>query len=245
MIHLFWLSLLSQSYYTPLEAQEIFRRAGEAYYREDYTGAKQEYLKLLSHGYGGSDVLYNLGTACLNQGELGDAVLYLERARRDEGNSSDIEANLAIAKSRQLDQVMGSSEDPFIERLANAIRQRAIGIAFVVAWGLAFLTLSLSRFLAGGRRLMVRTIAVALLLIAVANGSLLMIRAYVRRTYTDGVVTAKALQAREFPQDAGRVSFEIHSGLKVRVLESSGKYLRLRLPNGLEGWAQAEGISII
>jgi len=140
---------------------------------------------------------------------------------------------------------MGSSEDPFIERLANAIRQRAIGIAFVVAWGLAFLTLSLSRFLAGGRRLMVRTIAVALLLIAVANGSLLMIRAYVRRTYTDGVVTAKALQAREFPQDAGRVSFEIHSGLKVRVLESSGKYLRLRLPNGLEGWAQAEGISII
>ena len=236
---------MSQGYYTPLEVQEIFGRAGEAYYREDYAGAKQEYLKLLSHGFGGSDVLYNLGTACLNQGELGEAVLYLERARRLEGNSSDLEANLAIAKSRQLDQVLGGSEDPFIERLANVVRQRAVGIAFVVTWGLAFLTLSLSRFLPGGRRLLGRTAAVAFLLVALVTGSLLTIRAYVRRTYTDGVVTAKTLQAREFPQDAGKVSFEIHSGLKVRVLESSGKYLRLRLPNGLECWAQAEGISVI
>lgn len=245
MIQLLWLTLLSQSYYTPHEAEAIFTRAGESYYREDYAAAKQEYLKLLSHGFGGPDVLYNLGTACLNQGDLGDAVLYLERARRLEGNSSDIEANLTIAKSRQLDQVLGSSEDPFIERVANAVRQRAMGIAFVAAWGLAFLALSASRFVSGGRRLLGRAVAVALLLLALVSGSLLMVRDYVRRTYTDGVVTAKTLQAREFPQDAGKVSFEIHSGLKVRVLESSGKYVRLRLPNGLEGWAEAEGISII
>jgi len=245
VIHLVWLSLLSQSYYTPQEAQEIFSRAGEAYYREGYAAAKQEYLKLLSHGFGGSDVLYNLGTACLNHGELGDAVLYLERARRLEGNSSDIEANLTIAKSRQLDQVLGSSEDPFVERLANAIRERAIGIAFVAAWGFGFLTLSLSRFFSRGPRLLGRTIATAFFILALANGGLLLIPPSVRRTHTDGVVTAKTVQAREFPQDAGKVSFEIHSGLKVRVLESSGKYLRLRLPNGLEGWAQAEGISII
>jgi hypothetical protein len=245
VISLLLVSLLAQSYYTPQEAQEMFTRAGEAYYREDYPAAKQEYLKLLSHGFGGPDVLYNLGTTCLNQGDLGDAVLYLERARRLAGSTSDIEANLAIARSRQLDQVVGSSDELFIERVANAVRERAVGVAFVLTWGLGFLLLLLARVVSGRRRIIGRAMAALLLLVATFCGSLLFVRAFVRAAYTDGVVTAKTLPAREFPEAIGKISFEIHSGLKVRVLEASGKYIRIRLPNGLEGWADREGISTI
>lgn len=245
VISLVALSILAQSYYTPREAQEIFNRAGEAYYREDYSAAKQEYLKLLSHGFGGSDVLYNLGTTCLNQGELGDAVLYLERARRFGGSTSDIEANLAVARSRQLDQVVGSSDEVFIERLANAVRERAVGFAFVIAWGLGFLVLLLARYLSGRRRIAARALAAMLMLMAVISGSLLLVHAYVRAAYTDAVVIAKSLPAREFPGEIGKVSFEIHAGLKVRVLEATGRYVKIRLPNGLEGWAASESISTI
>jgi hypothetical protein len=88
-------------------------------------------------------------------------------------------------------------------------------------------------------------VAALLLLVATFCGSLLLVRAYVRAAYTDAVVTAKTLPAREFPEAIGKVSFEIHSGLKVRVLEASGRYVRIRLPNGLEGWADREGISTI
>jgi hypothetical protein len=33
--------------------------------------------------------------------------------------------------------------------------------------------------------------------------------------------------------------------LKVRVMEETGRYVRIRLPNGLEGWAEREGVSEI
>jgi len=33
--------------------------------------------------------------------------------------------------------------------------------------------------------------------------------------------------------------------LKVHVLEASGKFVKIRLPNGLEGWTEKEGISTI
>src|SRR5688572_23646157 len=90
--------LLAQSYYTPDEAQALFREGNDAFYKEppDYQAAKAAYLKLLEHGHDGPDVLFNLGTACLANGELGPAVLYLERARKLK-RSDDIEANLAIA----------------------------------------------------------------------------------------------------------------------------------------------------
>jgi hypothetical protein len=245
VISLVVLSVLAQGYYTPREAQEIFNRAGEAYYREDYPAAKQEYLKLLSHGFGGADVLYNLGTTCLNQGDLGDAVLYLERARRFGGSTSDIEANLAVARSRQLDQVVGGSDEVFVERVANAVRERSVSFAFLIAWSVGFLVLLLARYLPGRRQVVGRALAALLILMGVISGSLLLVHASVRAAYNDAVVIAKSLPAREFPGEIGKVSFEIHAGLKVRVLEASGRYVKIRLPNGLEGWAARESISSI
>jgi hypothetical protein len=34
------------------------------------------------------------------------------------------------------------------------------------------------------------------------------------------------------------VAFELHAGSGVRLLAASGTFIRLRLPNGLEGWAE-------
>ena len=53
------------------------------------------------------------------------------------------------------------------------------------------------------------------------------------------------LRAFEFPKESAKVSFEVHAGLKVRVLESSGKFVRIRLSNGKEGWTERAGIADI
>jgi hypothetical protein len=71
------------------------------------------------------------------------------------------------------------------------------------------------------------------------------LQAYVARTVREAVVMTPALQARELPAANARVAFEVHAGLKVRVLEAEGRFVRIRLPNGLVGWAEKEGIAEI
>src|SRR5688572_595842 len=100
------LAVLAQSYYTPEEAKSVFSQASQAYARGDLSAAADGFQKLLDHGMGGPEVLFNRGTVALAQGDLGHAVLHLERARRADPASEDIEANLAVARSRQLDQVV-------------------------------------------------------------------------------------------------------------------------------------------
>ena len=69
-------ALLAQAaYYSPQEAQALFSQANDAYSKEDYAAAVAGYEKLLDHGYGGADVLYNLGTAHLARGDVGSSVL--------------------------------------------------------------------------------------------------------------------------------------------------------------------------
>ncbi len=238
--------LAQSSYYTPEEAQSLFSQANDAYDREDYASAKDGYQKLLAHGFGGPDVLFNLGTTFLAQGELGEAVLYLERARRAGNSAPDVDANLAVARSRQLDQVVGGpAEEPFLQRLVLVTSSETAAWIFLVAWDLGLVLLLILRFFRTGRRSWVAALTIALLALSLPSGLLLMSHVYVRETVSDGVVIAKTLAARELPKEASKISFEVHSGLRVRLLESSGKFIKVRLPNGLEGWMEKEGIAEI
>jgi hypothetical protein len=234
---------LGAGYYSSTEADAMFSAANEAYGSEDYAKAKDGYLKLLQHGYGGPDVLYNLGTSSLAAGDIGEAVLYLERARRESGRDEDIESNLQLARARQLDQVVGANVDePFVERVALAVPETVATIAFSVAWGLAFATLALARLVRGGGRSAAWAICALAFAAAVPTGGIVASHVYLRRALREAVVVAYALPARDIPREAGKVAFEVHAGLKVRIIDESGKFFRIRLPNGLEGWADREGV---
>lgn len=237
-------ALLAQGYYTPEEAQAVFAEANDAYYREDYDAAREGFLKLLERGHGGPDVLYNLGTTYLAAGQLGEAVLYLERARRAGGRAEDLEANLALARARQLDQVIGAQGDePFLQRVVAATDEPAVSWGFLLSWLAGFGLLLLFRRRSPGRRTWLAIGAAASLLVAVGCGLLVAAHAFVEATVREAVVLSPSLEALELPREAARVSFEVHAGLKVRLLESSGKFVKIRLPNGLEGWAEKDGVA--
>jgi hypothetical protein len=239
-------TLLSQSYYTPEEAQALFAQANEAYSREDYATAREGYEKLLSHGQGGPDVLYNLGTTYLAQGDVGRATLMLERAWRQGGRAPDLEANLALARARQVDKVEGVTvEEDFLTRVARATPGAVVGWIFLGTWAAGFGLLLLFRFLTPGRRGWVAVLAGLSLAVAVPAGALLGTHVWVEQTVHEAVVLSPTLVAREFPNASAKVLFEVHAGLKIRLLEETGRFVRIRLPNGLEGWTEREGVAEI
>ena len=233
-------------YYTPEEAQDVFLKANEAYAREDYAAAQQGYEKLLSHGHGGPDVLYNLGTAHLARGDLGRAVLALEQAKKEGGRAPDLEANLSVARARQVDKVVGATaEEEFLPRVTAATDGPVVAWTFLGTWVVAFALLLLWRALRPGRRTAVGVMAALLFTVAVPSGLLLAAHVWVEETVHEAVVLSPTLVARELPQAGARSIFEVHAGLKVRLLEETGRFVRIRLPNGLEGWAEREGVAEI
>lgn len=232
-------------YYTEDEAKQLFAQGNDAYEKADYDAAMSAWQKLVDHGYGGQDVLYNLGTAALKKGDLGRAVLYLERARELGPAGDDLTANLEAARARQGDQVIGGAGEDFVQRVARATPRDLAGWTFLVTWVGGALMVLLFRLLRPGRRTLVGVLAGVLLTLAVPSALLLGAHVYVSETVTEGVVLAPTLQARELPTPASNVLFEIHAGLKVRVLESEGRFVRIRLPNGRLGWTEKEGIAEI
>ncbi len=239
-------TLLGQGYYSPEEAQALFQQANEAFYKQDYAIAQEGYEKLLSRGFGGPDLHYNLGTTYLARGNLGYAILSYERARKAGGEGPDLEANLALARAQQLDKVVGNApEEPFLQRVVAATPGNLVAWVFLGTWLAGFAFLFLFRVLRPGHRTWAAVVGGVLLAASLPSGALLAAHVWIHETLHEAVVVAPTLRAREFPRDEAKVSFEVHPGLKVRVMEETGRYVRIRLPNGLEGWAEREGVAEI
>ncbi len=227
--------------YTEAEAQSLFNEASEAYSRKDFATAQAKYEQLIKAGMGGPAVLFNLGTTHLGANQLGPAVLYLERAYA-QSHDEDIAANLAVARQKQGDQVVGAdTAEPFLQRLAGAMNVQVVALAFLLTWYLGFLL----AFLAWRRPASRWWFAIAasiFLLVGSLLGAAVGVHAYVARTVIEAVVIPETVKVREFPGERARVAFEVHAGLKIRVMEETGRYVRIRLPNALEGWTEKEGL---
>jgi hypothetical protein len=232
--------LLAQTWYSPQEAQTLFAQANDAYYQQNYDAAIDGYLKLAEHGQGGADLLFNLGTAYLSKGDLGRAVLYLERARKL-SRDDDIEANLAAARARQIDQVVGAGTgEPFIERLVAGTEEAWFGWALVGSLWAAFGCWLWARQKSGAVPVLGLIVA---LLVALVSGAGFGAHVWVARTVRDAVVVSETVKVKEAPTDNAKSGFEVHAGLKVRITEESGKFQKVRLANGLDGWVEKEAVA--
>lgn len=50
------------------------------------------------------------------------------------------------------------------------------------------------------------------------------------------------MQEDQGAQEDYKTGFQVHAGLRVRLLERDQDWLRVRLTNGLEGWVRAQDV---
>jgi SH3-like domain-containing protein len=72
---------------------------------------------------------------------------------------------------------------------------------------------------------------------AALAGTLLAGRAALERI-PFGVVLPDQVAVKEGADPNYRTSFEVHAGLRVRLVEREQDWIRIRLANGLEGWVR-------
>ena len=77
-----------------------------------------------------------------------------------------------------------------------------------------------------------------------------MIQASVQKTgrcviVHEAVVTGSVVPVREGPNAASKVLFEMHEGTDVRITDRDRTFIKVRLRNNLEGWADGEGVTEI
>ena len=217
--------------------------ANQAYDGEDFAAAIAGYRSLVAAGHDHPKLHYNLGNAYLRHGELGRAIASYRRAAAGAPRDQDVRANLAFARKNARD-ALAPPEPPaglrtvFAWHYALAPEELWLAAALlnVALWSL--LALRLRRPAEG----LSWSAVIAGVVLAACLGSL---AARAMAPLRIAVVLPREVDVRAAMQSDGVVRFKLHAGSEVRVREERDGWLRIRLPDGEQGWIEADAVEVV
>ncbi len=229
---------------------QAYDRAIKEYYAGQYARAVASLERIRSIPLENEDLHYNLGCAYFRLGKLGPAIFHFERALALDPSSEDaafnIETSRALAAKKVKDKIKGADRAPLWISTVGLLGTGTWTTAFLVLWWATFGLILVIRFVHPGplrAGLVVGNAFVALVMILC--GALLLGRVYLDRRVTQGIVLPDRLEVREGPNATTKSTFKLHAGFKVRLQTRANGWVRIRLPNGLEGWVKKDSIGVL
>jgi tetratricopeptide (TPR) repeat protein len=224
---------------------EAWRRGNDAYLKGDYAAAVTAYEEVDRQGLLSADLSFNLGNAYFRKGALGPAIWAFERAvvldPGDEDARFNLEQARKLAASRGQDRITGEQHEPAWIRAVTSIGPSQLTWLFLVLYVGCFVAAIARRRAREDLRSTLGAITAVLATGALLTGALLYGRVQLERT-PFGVVLPDAVAVKEGADPNYRTSFDVHAGLRVRIVERDQDWSRIRLGNGLEGWVRSSDV---
>lgn len=246
---LFFILLSNASETAAADAQQLFQNANQAYQAGNFPLAVEQYETILRGGkLFSKELYYNVGNAYFRLNQTGRAILNYERAARIAPTDADIQANLAVARSRVTDDIEAVSEVFFVK--GYRLLRGAFSADTWSVFALFFLWLSGGGFaiwLLGKQRVWKKR-GFIIGFIALPLSSLLFLtanNAAKTSEISQGIIMSRETAFRNAPNEAAAVTATLHEGIKVEIVDKIGDLVKVKLANGEEGWVAANDLEKI
>ena len=239
---------------TPLRSAEtidsLFNQANAHFQEKQYDQSIQLYQRLVQeYQIKSPQLYYNLGCAFIKQNEIAQAILYLERANKLRPYKEDYQANLALAREMQQDDI-GVIPDFFIKRWAQGAARVfsstgwAILSIFLLMCTVALFMIWLFHSAYDVKRIVFWS-GVVLLVLTLFSGILGGIRQKMELKYPYAIVMVAKESLKMAPDESSKEVLTIHAGLKVKVVDHLGTWSKVELSNKEVGWILTEHVEPI
>ncbi|WP_117883940.1 tetratricopeptide repeat protein [Aureibaculum luteum] len=228
------------------QADSLFVKANKLYQSEKYNEALEVYKQIEKHNINSDDLFYNMANTYYKMNKIAPAIYYYEKVLQQSPNYTDAAFNLSFAKRMAIDNIEPLPKT-LLQKLNQSVVMRftyntwawlAIGLSFLFA--LLFLLYHFSYSTGSKRLYFITSFASAFL-------ALLMV-AFAFQNYkhekanTEAIVFAQQTEVKTAPTASSEVSFELHEGTKVKVLESLDNWKKIKIADGKIGWILSDDI---
>jgi tetratricopeptide (TPR) repeat protein len=224
--------------------EDIFNRGNELYRTGKYQDAIKEYEHIINQGYSSAELYYNLGNAYYRDEQLARAILSYERAARLHPNDLDITHNLKLVYLKTVDRIEPVPEMFFIQwmrTVGSLISSETVRFLFILSWVLFFGSLAtmyivLRPDILRGARIIFFVSFVSVVLWA----AMLVIQSFQETTQDKAIITVQIVTAKSSPDAKSVDAFVIHEGVKVKLTDVVGDWVKITLVDGKVGWIPAD-----
>lgn len=228
--------------------QADIEKAAELYANKQYAEAAQIYEALMTQGES-ADLYYNYANARFKMDDLGDAILYYERALVLDPSHSDARFNLDFANKIIVDKIE-PIEPFFLTKWINSLGLLLSSNGWAY-WSIGLFTGALVclMFFMFGRYLWLRKssffIGVAALLFSIGALSYAISQKNRVNLHMQAIVMSGSVVVKGEPVPTGIELFILHEGTKIDILSFMGVWSEIRTADGSVGWLESSTVERI
>ena len=229
---------------TAQEAHTLLQQAADAYANGDYQTAISQYEQIIVNGQHAFQVYYNLGNAYFKNNQIAPAILNYERAARINPADTDLQHNLAMAKSRTVDKVDMLAVPEFVtgyKSFVNATPADRWGAYSIAAFLL--MLIAIATFLYFSKK-WIKQVTLGSGILMALLAIIFFIFGWQQSTWLnsrkEAIIFQPSITVTSTPDSTGEELFVLHEGTKVRIVERFRNWVRIRIGDGNTGWVPEE-----
>ena len=243
MKYIFFILLFSTQIFF---AQNGFEKGNAYYQKGNYKEAIAAYETVLTQNKHSSALYFNLGNAYYKLNKVAPSIYNYEKALVLNPNNKDAINNLKFAQKRTIDEIKVIPKVGFAKLVRdftgvyhyNTWAWISVGLA--VGFLLFFIGYYFSQVTAS-KRIFFFGMFVFLILIFIS-----ILAAFFEKSYFDNerpaIIFAEKSDVKSEPRNGDKPLFVLHEGTKVFVFETRGRWKKIQLTDGTEGWIDSSAI---
>lgn len=246
---LVFMLLLCATWVYANENIQLWNKANDAYSMGQYESALADWLQIEDSGEHSYKLYCNIGNAYYKTGSMGKAVLYYEKALKLNPAGEDAKINLQIAKLQTLDKIEVVPEfilTTWIKDIRNMMSSDSWAYVALGLFAVVALLMLLFKFAPTvGQRKFSFVLACIVFLFAIFA---VIFAANLRanaNSEDQAIVMVPVSNVKSAPNATGNNLFILHEGSKVEILEEAGKWCRIEISDGRQGWMQKNDVDVI
>ena len=243
MKHLVYIFLFITSF---VFAQSGFEKGNVLYQKGQYEQAIQAYESVLDSRQQSADLYFNLGNCYYKLNKVAPSIYNYEKALVLAPEDVGITNNLKFAQKLTIDEVKEVPKVGFAKLLHDFTGMYHYNTwAWIsIVFGLMFLGFFIGYYFSLAavlKRIFFFGMFVWVLFLLVSVGAAIFEKNHFV-TDRPAIVFAEVTEVKSEPQKASPATFVVHEGTKVFVKEILGKWKKIELTDGTEGWIESGAI---
>jgi tetratricopeptide (TPR) repeat protein len=229
--------------------ESTFQQANQLYQQGKVVEAKDLYETILRNGYVSGDLYYNLGNAYYKAGNIPRAILFYERAVRLIPSDDDLRHNLQLANLMITDRIEPAPRLfiwDYWDGLKDLLSIRSV--TWIAYLGYLLVVVSIATIVLA-RRYALRK---AGLIVGGVSGVMFVLclilffakLSDVNRT-DEAILQSGIVTVKNSPDSKSSDAFVLHGGVKVKIVDRVGDWVKIRLVDGKVGWMEVTAAEAI
>ncbi|MBI9071568.1 MAG: tetratricopeptide repeat protein [Melioribacteraceae bacterium] len=222
------------------QVEDLIVKGNSAYQEEKFTEAISLYTQIIGQGYESAALNFNLANSYYRNGELGNSILFYEKALKLDSEHEDAIYNLGIANAHTVDKI---KELPklFIAKWWDSL----VSLFSISGWSNIVIILDLTLVILIGVYFFFRNISTQRLIFILGSANLLLLvftaillfSRVEKETSTDhGVLLTDTISVKVSPDEKSNDAFVLHEGVKFAIEDELQDWSKIKLSDGKVGW---------